>query len=109
MRGEAPHVYHAMKFPLLGADGAAVRRSARSRTDITERKKTDDALRMARLEAERANRAKSEFLSRMSHDLRTPLNAVLGFAQLLELETLPAEASESVAQILRGGPHLLSI
>jgi CheY-like chemotaxis protein/nitrogen-specific signal transduction histidine kinase len=77
--------------------------------DVTERKKTDDALRIARLEAERANRAKSAFLSNMSHDLRTPLNAILGFAQLLELDDMPDDRKESVAQILRGGEHLLTL
>ena len=66
-------------------------------------------LRTARLEAERANRAKSAFLSNMSHDLRTPLNAILGFAQLLELDDMPDDRRESVAQILRGGTHLLSL
>jgi signal transduction histidine kinase/ActR/RegA family two-component response regulator len=63
----------------------------------------------ARLEAERANRAKSAFLSNMSHDLRTPLNAILGFAQLLELDEVSDDHRECVAQILRGGTHLLAL
>ncbi|WP_108664767.1 ATP-binding protein [Euzebya rosea] len=60
-------------------------------------------------EAERANRAKSEFVSRMSHELRTPLNAVLGFAQLLELEPLADDARDSLQQIRAAGQHLLGL
>ena len=66
-------------------------------------------MKVARKEAERANRAKSEFLSRMSHDLRTPLNAVLGFAQLLEMDNLTADQRESVRQIFEAGRHLLGL
>ncbi|RFB88883.1 histidine kinase [Rhizobium leguminosarum bv. trifolii] len=77
--------------------------------DITERKKFEEALLAAREDAIRASNAKSEFLSRMSHELRTPLNAVLGFAQLLEMDLTDADSTESVAQILRAGRHLLSL
>ena len=62
--------------------------------------------------AERASRAKSEFLSRMSHELRTPLNAILGFAQLLEsdpVEPLSVSQKESVEHILQAGWHLLEL
>src|SRR4029450_6733420 len=63
----------------------------------------------AEREADRANQAKSEFLSRMSHELRTPLNGILGFAQILELETPSGGNRESVDQILRAGRHLLRL
>ena len=67
------------------------------------------SLREAQQAAEKASRAKSEFLSRMSHELRTPLNAVLGFAQLLSMNGLTEEQSDSVLQISRGGRHLLDL
>lgn len=77
--------------------------------DNSERKEAEFALHQAKEEAERANRAKSEFLSRMSHELRTPLNAILGFGQLLEMDRLNPEQKESVEQILKGGRHLLDL
>jgi len=61
--------------------------------------------------AEKASLAKSEFLSSMSHELRSPLNAILGFAQLMESATpLPSESQrESIGQILQAGWHLLKL
>jgi PAS domain S-box-containing protein len=108
LQADGVHVYHTIRFPLRDGEGRAYALCAIF-IDISERKKTDDALKIARLEAERANRAKSEFLSRMSHDLRTPLNAILGFAQILELASLGPEERESVTQILKGGQHLLQL
>jgi signal transduction histidine kinase/CheY-like chemotaxis protein len=69
-------------------------------------------LEAARIVAEKANLAKSNFLSSMSHELRSPLNAVLGFAQLLESDTRTAPTpaqQESIRQILKGGWYLLDL
>ena len=67
------------------------------------------AILIAREEADRANRAKSDFLSRMSHELRTPLNAVLGFSQMLLMDDLLDEHREVVGFIQSAGRHLLHL
>jgi PAS domain S-box-containing protein len=103
-----PRVLHTRKIPVAGPDGRPAFLLGISE-DITERRSTDDALRAAKVEAERANRAKSEFLSRMSHELRTPLNSILGFGQLLELEPLNRDQAESVSQMMKAGRHLLDL
>jgi len=62
--------------------------------------------------ANKANKAKSEFLSSMSHELRTPLNAILGFGQLLKSDTqqpLTQDQKESVDYIVSSGHHLLNL
>jgi PAS domain S-box-containing protein len=86
--------------------------------DVTESKRLDlvlqernTELQVAKLLAEEANRSKSDFLSSMSHELRSPLNAILGFAQLMETESPAPSPSqmESVGRILQAGWHLLNL
>jgi len=60
-------------------------------------------------ELEEALRAKGEFLSRASHELRTPMNHILGFAQVLQLKGLSAEQEANVQQIITSGRHLLTL
>jgi PAS domain S-box-containing protein len=79
--------------------------------DLTERRTVERELLDSRSLAEQANLAKSNFLSSMSHELRSPLNAILGFAQLLESDTPPPRPAQqgSIDQILRAGWHLLTL
>jgi PAS domain S-box-containing protein len=79
--------------------------------DVSALKQAQAALVLAKEEAERANRAKSQFLSSMSHELRTPMNSVLGFGQLLEADAhaLSAQHRLYLREILRGGRHLLAL
>jgi len=86
--------------------------------DVTERRRLDQALQEtnvalegAKSAAEKANAAKSDFLSSMSHELRSPLNAILGFAQLMESGAPPPTPAQkdSIEQILQAGWYLLEL
>ncbi|MDO9088630.1 MAG: ATP-binding protein [Burkholderiaceae bacterium] len=80
-------------------------------TDNSVRKRVELQLNDAVAAAEKANRAKTDFISSMSHELRTPLNAILGFAQLVESGT-PAPTpgqQRSIDQILKAGWYLLEL
>lgn len=107
-RDRPPVQYQTSVAPLREADGTISGIVGVTR-DVTAAKETERRLAGALNEADRANRAKNEFLSRVSHELRTPLHAILGYGQLLGQEELDPEAHDSVDHILRGGRHLLAL
>jgi PAS domain S-box-containing protein len=79
--------------------------------DLTARQQLESEMTNAKATAEKANLAKSDFLSSMSHELRSPLNAILGFAQLMDSDSpapTPAQ-KESIVQILNAGWYLLEL
>jgi PAS domain S-box-containing protein len=77
--------------------------------DITDKLESEQLLQTSRESAEKASKAKSDFLSRMSHELRTPLNSILGFAQLIQMDDIPGQQADAVDHILRAGRHLLDL
>jgi PAS domain S-box-containing protein len=99
-------------YLLIGTDNTARMRieAERTRLDLALQDKNTELM-GAKIVADKANLAKSEFLSSMSHELRSPLNAILGFAQLMDSATPPATASQkaSIDQILHAGWYLLEL
>ena len=77
--------------------------------DISAQKQAESALLQARDVAEAANRSKADFLSNMSHEIRSPLNAILGLAYLLEQAHLDLDARSMVQKIRTSGRMLLGI
>jgi len=80
-----------------------------SLTDVSTRKRTEEAMVAAKESAEAADRAKSEFLAVMSHEIRTPLNGLIGFADLLSETPLSGPQREYVLTIRNCGDSLLHL
>jgi PAS domain S-box-containing protein len=77
--------------------------------DLSERKALEQALELRTHQAEAASQAKSAFLTHMSHELHTPLNAVIGLSQLLAQMELPLRAQQFVHHVRQAGEQLLAL
>lgn len=106
---DGPHTYISLKFPLFDQYGIPYAVCGMS-ADITERKHAARELQRAKEAAEAANRAKSTFLANLSHEIRTPIAAMLGAAEVLVPARNDARRlAENVSMILRNGRHLLAL
>ena len=78
--------------------------------EIESHRRTDTALQQAKLAAEQANQAKSRYITAISHELRSPLNSILGYAQILAADDdIPPHRRQAVSVIRKSGDHLLSV
>jgi PAS domain S-box-containing protein len=97
---------------VLKSPGGDIVGTASLGVDLTERRAYETRLVEARDEAERANKAKSDFLSRMSHELRTPLNSVIGFANVMRKNKHGRLGTDDITfldRITANGKHLLQL
>lgn len=105
---DSDKVYAAAIFPVLDSN-KQVEGIGAMFFDITQRIRLEESMRIAKDEAESANRAKSDFLANVSHEIRTPLNGVIGMADLLQRTKLTRDQISMLATIKSGGDSLLSV
>lgn len=77
--------------------------------DITDRKNVTEALKLAKEKAEMSDKLKTDFLNNISHEVRTPLNGILGFAEIISLQDLSyEEKKDSLAMLFESSNRLLN-
>ncbi len=103
-----PTTFQAIKVPMRCSSGEITGLCGIAR-DITDLKRTEEALKAAKEAAVAGTRAKSEFLANMSHEIRTPMNAVIGMTGLLLETELTSEQKDYVETICCSGETLLTI
>ncbi|HEX7110961.1 MAG TPA: response regulator [Mizugakiibacter sp.] len=108
---DGEHIFLAKRLPLRDADGNVCGIAA-LRADITAHVRLEQALRLAKAEAESANLTKSAFLANMSHELRTPLNTIIGLSELVAEELAErgqVHFAEPMHRVVGAGRHLLAL
>lgn len=83
--------------------------NAKMKVEISNRIVSEEAMEIAKTQAQKANQTKTVFLSHITHELRTPLNGILGYAQILAEKDLPKDEKEYTSHILRCSTHLLEL
>lgn len=110
-QGTLSHIDFSLK-PMMDSNGKVELLIPEGR-DITERKIAEKQLQAALVDAERANQAKSEFLATMSHEFRTPLNAILGFSEMLRGQYFGPlggdKYTDYAEDIYSSGEHMLAL
>ncbi|NQV20450.1 MAG: PAS domain-containing protein [Rhodospirillales bacterium] len=105
-------IIHALGEVVYGEDGKPLQFNGTAQ-NVTERKQAEDLLRVAKDQAEEANRSKTEFLANISHELRTPLNSIIGFTDIMREEIFgpikEPKYLEYAADVNDSGRHLLSL
>lgn len=99
---------HVIKVPIYDNDGGQSLLLT-IYEDVSERVRTQEALKREKDRAEKANQAKSDFLANMSHELRTPLNAIIGMNDLLDVHELSEENRTGFDVIHKSAQSLLAI